>query len=734
MATKTFKIGLSNTDKQNMAQDVYERVLALTFAEYDSANTYNEGDFVVYDDTLYQCKQDNTTGTWDSSKWQQATLQDLLDDVEGAVASVNDKANVDGNYPTLTSGAADNLTPYSEDSGDDQNEPFIVQGTGCGNGTEQVDTGSLALLKEKRGNSVVVNQQVNGLASGTEAGVTLTTSGNKITINGTAEGLFSISQNQISIISGHKYLFWFGNNPQGYIFVGGSNTWKNESVFIFDASWSDTDRLNINSTYTYDNLILEPYVIDLTQWFGSNDNIPSDLLSHPEAFFNYYQGSLAYNTGAIVNANGQFLKCVGRNVWDEEWELGTLNDNNGNNQNADDKIRSKNLIKVIPNETYYFYLPSALSRLIYYDKDKQFISAELSSVVNGATKTMPSNCCYIRFSIAGTSYANNVTISIYYEGESGYDQYYPYTVLTNVDTGNEVLRSAGNVRDSKDPSGKITRRVGVVDLGELNWTYGQNGRYYADVPSNLKLVGTNETPNWTCNTYEPKNASTDLSSSQNAICLYSGKFYTYASSSSAPTPTGTLYYELAEETEEQGTSFSENVNIDDFGAMEISATSFNGVPMGNLIFYPVDYKAFLDSLFNELSGSADKVLSTNTSQSDLDDYLNGKGYYKQENKSADVTDNAGLTYNTKKIYKVGNVVYLTMQCVNGTGSNISANTKLFTLDSSIKAVTTLDLPFIIENVTSPATLTLEVSGGSVRTKTEIASGKYFFISICYAVA
>ena len=48
MATKTFKIGLSNTDKQNMAQDVYERVLALTFNEYDTTTEYEVGDFVVF--------------------------------------------------------------------------------------------------------------------------------------------------------------------------------------------------------------------------------------------------------------------------------------------------------------------------------------------------------------------------------------------------------------------------------------------------------------------------------------------------------------------------------------------------------------------------------------------------------------------------------------------------------------------------------------------------------------
>ena len=94
MATKTFKIGLSNTDKSNMAQDIYERVINMCFNEYNSANTYNEGDFVVYEnpsDTfkLYKCNSDNVTGAWDSSKWDLATLQDILEDIESAVAYVN---------------------------------------------------------------------------------------------------------------------------------------------------------------------------------------------------------------------------------------------------------------------------------------------------------------------------------------------------------------------------------------------------------------------------------------------------------------------------------------------------------------------------------------------------------------------------------------------------------------------------------------------------------------------
>ena len=54
--TKTFKIGLSATDKQNMAQDIYEQVEQLLFSEYDSSETYNTGDYVVYNSVLYRCK------------------------------------------------------------------------------------------------------------------------------------------------------------------------------------------------------------------------------------------------------------------------------------------------------------------------------------------------------------------------------------------------------------------------------------------------------------------------------------------------------------------------------------------------------------------------------------------------------------------------------------------------------------------------------------------------------
>ena len=85
MATKQFKIGLSNADKTAMATSVREQLEAMLFEEYNAANTYNIGDFVVHSDALYRCKASNVTGTWDSSKWESATLGDLADEVNESV-------------------------------------------------------------------------------------------------------------------------------------------------------------------------------------------------------------------------------------------------------------------------------------------------------------------------------------------------------------------------------------------------------------------------------------------------------------------------------------------------------------------------------------------------------------------------------------------------------------------------------------------------------------------------
>ena len=641
MATKTFKIGLSNTDKQNMAQDVYERLLALTFPEYDTDTEYSVGDFVVYNDQLYKCIG-ATTGAWDSSKWQLATLNDLLTDIEDAVQFVNDKANVDGNYPTMTVGVADNLSPYDENSGTDQDEPFNFQASGTKNGSDATAVvGALAIMKEKRGNTVVVNQHAPSVASGNyyaESG-TVTFSDGVATFTASAgNGRTSV---YIPRKANHKYLFMVtaklttlspGDIAAIQVYQGSGGGWK--SVMADSTSWktyfllveqvADVD----NTDYTriiqdfrsgnYDAIqYKDVYCIDLTQWFNGNANIPQDLLDNQSNFFRYYQGSLASNTGELVNANSRYLKAIGRNQWDEEYLNGYYDESaDGSFNPYGNWVASKNPIKVIPNTTYFLRTNGKAAYVLFYDKDNNYLGSY--TYLNDRTFVTPSDCLYIKFDLSygSNTYNHDITLSIYYEGESGYDQYYPYELLTNNDTGVEVLRSAGNVADIKLPDGTIKRNIGVVDLGSLTWTYNTTlsmPTFIAELPGG-KHTGSTAAIKCIC----PKYVSTldgyafETLPVDKMIAAGSGYWavvslveihdssYNNAADFKTAMSGVYLFYELETPTEEQGTPYSENIAIDDFGTMDFSGTS--GVPQGNALFYPVDYKAYLDTLHNYTDG------------------------------------------------------------------------------------------------------------------------------------
>lgn len=48
--------------------------------EYNSASTYNTGDYCYYQNAIYKCNDDNITGGWDSTKWDSKTYLEYLQD------------------------------------------------------------------------------------------------------------------------------------------------------------------------------------------------------------------------------------------------------------------------------------------------------------------------------------------------------------------------------------------------------------------------------------------------------------------------------------------------------------------------------------------------------------------------------------------------------------------------------------------------------------------------------
>ena len=579
-----------------------------------------------------------------------------------------DLALGDGSYESMHVGsatkaseatAAGNLLPYDDLSGNLQEEPFLIEATGTDNGAEPDAIASTFFqLREKRGNTVVYNQLCdtsvyNGVPymtgmtfssaldgealkmSGSVSSITQSSGGRYFNLNnGPSAGVFK---------TGHKYLFYLkeisgtrtgGDNTSFSVVVGSNAISPGDLVVDGTLTESSVVGVRIKSGTTFSDYTVALYCVDLTVWYGQNSLIPSDLISYPSRWFRYYQGSMkGYNVGQLETANSRYIKTIRRNQWDEVAVVGGI-DNQGNFVEKA-SIRS-NYIRVIPGNTYHIEVPSGYGMfLFYYDANKNFISYIETTTANTA---LPSNCVYIAFQMSssyGTTYNHDITISIYYSGESGYDQHYDYELLDEVDTGSEVLRSAGSVHDVKKPSGEITRNVGDVDLATLSWDYDNAEKcYYAAMPDDSAPVVSGGIAGL-CSTYPVYNGNSLAGLGEKEIMLNSNswsssKRVVVKDSSQSGTPTGILNYELANPTTEQGTEFNEVIPCDDFGSIIWESLSSN-VPQALLAFFPCDYLAFLDTLYKYTSSSAQSLAKKgNLSEGDPDtikallDYVNAR--------------------------------------------------------------------------------------------------------------
>lgn len=481
--------------------------------------------------------------------------------------------------------------------------PFISRETAGG-----LPVSGTAELKKKLGNTVCVNQLVDKAgfpATKTASEITFTNNGDgSVTANGTATAtvVFEfVNYSATALIIGHKYYIQSGFTTTGsgstfelmltQVWAGTPNT--NVNLYGFSQIFECGNNTNLHTLQfavrngaTVNNLKCTPILIDLTLWFGSNDRIPSDLLAHPEYWGRYYAGSLAYAAGYLDSADGTVLKSIGRNVWDEEWESGLINQTTGQNAPNADYIRSKNYIPIIPGQQYYKYVSgfSGTNRILYYDENKTYMLGSVQ-VLNTGTMNPPAGAAFARFYAQGNTYASGITISLYYSGESGYDQYYPYSVLASVDTGSEVLRSAGAVADEKIPDGTITRKVGVVDLGTLDWNkydtaQGPLFRCYAISGANIPSDSVDYCQ---CALYanaryaDRVNKSLSLAYA-NQIDIIDSSYADAATFKTAMSGV-MMNYQLATPTTEQGTAFDPVYDVE-YGGTE-SWTNLKGIPQGH---------------------------------------------------------------------------------------------------------------------------------------------------------
>lgn len=301
-----------------------------------------------------------------------------------------------------------------------------------------------------------------------------------------------------------------------------------------------------------------------------------------------------YNEGTIISYNGDALKSVGFNAWDEEWAVGAVTTTGYDWPEKTTSIRT-NYIPVVPNQTYEISYPSRVTTLqgVMYDKDKNVITGSAFYGNQGKTAsitTLP-ECHYIKVSWIDyltsdiKDYQHDICIHLTHSGYRN-GEYQPYETDTHVlpdvksildANGNKLfpygLLSAGSVHDEITTT-KAIKRVGVVDMGTLVWIL-RGGLFQSRISSfSYKTIG-----NILCNKYPYVSRSavenTDKSMSQNvgdSLIVIKDTSYTSASDFKQAMSGVLLYYELATPIE---VDLPEPLNMTyeawDFGTEELLA-------------------------------------------------------------------------------------------------------------------------------------------------------------------
>lgn len=578
-------------------------------------------------------------GDIDALEGRAATAED---DITALQTEMDTKANVDGYYEELTAGGAETLVTDVKVT---EQVPYVFRhaGGGASVGTREYDT--------IVGGSIVSNQLVqngdfsSGISNWDGLSADISASDGVLTIAATGEGAILRQNLSQTIPAGHKVICSFDSSSsisttatriRLYNTTDGANAGVVTAALEAD-KWThivgivstsrDANRVYVSQDRTVavgDTLqIKNVQVIDLTQMFGAAvaDAIyaleQSTAGAGVQVFKRWFpQNYIPYSTGAFKHVTGLTShNMVGFNQWDEEWEQGNIDSTTGENSGGDNRIRSKNYIRVIPGATYYFKRVAAFS-LRLYDSEKAYISGENLTTSN--LWTCPDGVSYIRFSYGSTSSPRTsydpttdpICINFSWSGTRNgeYEAYkkhsYPLD-STVVLRGIPKVDASGNVYydgDRYHADGTIERRYGIVDLGTLTWGYTTSGQGRMDATLvGVKPSANSDISNIKCPVYDTSSPNAVYSGTKGIAIHSTGKVWVYdpaygsedVAAFKAAVSGVYLVYELAEPQTETATPFAASQVVDDWGTEEYAGAE---IPVGHITDYPADLVGKLEKL------------------------------------------------------------------------------------------------------------------------------------------
>lgn len=530
---------------------------------------------------------------------------------------IAEKANVDGCYEEMTVGDAEQLvaTQFVEN-----NEPYLFRSTGGSS-----DVGNRAYLDKIVGGTVAWNQQVDTSKAllTTIAGVTLSRKDNgKLFLSGTATGGIAwCIIGEASLVVGHKYISAsICENVPLRIDKKDGNI-----AMIFNGNLEVKTLTEPAENKVYApvkegvivNTEINPFIIDLTQMFGSTiaDYIYSLEQSQAGAGVAWFKKLFPkdyypYNAGELLSVEGlQSHDTVGFNQWDEEWEVGNIGGNTGEPIVSTTVWRSKNFIRIVPSASYYAYSPTSKGRhsirARFYDANQQYICAEDKNGLDVSTEQpfiVPDNAHYMKFSPFNSELPTH-ELCINLSDPSRNGEYEPYEKhsypldssltlrgIPKLDASNNLYYDG----DEYTSDGKVKRKYAeYIFTGSEHWVW------YEDSNQSLSF--------WHCSPLKYNSEKSDdyfcsngiratvVNNTQVRIYARSNPQISSSTNMNALFTSGTkLVYKLSTPTTETAKPFQHIQIVDDFGTEEFVSTGI--VPVGHKTRYPANLRDKLQHL------------------------------------------------------------------------------------------------------------------------------------------
>jgi hypothetical protein len=200
------------------------------------------------------------------------------------------------------------------------------------------------------------------------------------------------------------------------------------------------------------------------------------------------------NVRNIVGFTGANIYNKGVNLWDEEWESGSISSSTGENTTGTG-IRAKNYIPVKEDVIYYPRLNAELQtnatniQVRFYDANKNYIGSDnywgktvlWNSNTTERTLRVPVGARFMRFALQpvyGSTYSDSNRISINYPAtDTAYHAYNANSTTTPITWQDEAGTVYGGTLDVTTGNLVVTHNVWITN-GTETWIDGGNGNYY----------------------------------------------------------------------------------------------------------------------------------------------------------------------------------------------------------------------------------------------------------------